>query len=47
MLSREMGLVLSCDHRIFDGVSGLALLNRIRAALARPAELLTTSPMEG
>jgi pyruvate dehydrogenase E2 component (dihydrolipoamide acetyltransferase) len=47
VLSREMGLVLSCDHRIFDGVSGLALLNRIRAALARPAELLTTSPMEG
>jgi pyruvate dehydrogenase E2 component (dihydrolipoamide acetyltransferase) len=46
-LSREMGLVLSCDHRIFDGASGLALLNRIRAALARPADLLATSPMEG
>lgn len=47
VLAREMGLVLSCDHRVFDGVSGLALLNRIRAALRRPLNLLLTSPKEG
>lgn len=47
VVAREMGLVLSCDHRIFDGVSGLALLNRIRKALSRPTDLLTTPPMEG
>lgn len=47
VLAHEMGLVLSCDHRIFDGVSGLALLNRIRTALSRPHDLLSTPRMEG
>ncbi len=30
---REMGVVLSCDHRVLDGVRALAFLNDIRAAL--------------
>lgn len=39
-LKQEMGLVLSCDHRIFDGVSGLAFLNSIKANLEKPLRLL-------
>jgi len=35
-----MGLVLSCDHRIFDGVSGLAFLNSIKSYLEKPLQLL-------
>jgi pyruvate dehydrogenase E2 component (dihydrolipoamide acetyltransferase) len=41
-LKREMGLVLSCDHRILDGVAGLALLNRIIDILQAPLRLLRT-----
>lgn len=41
-LKREMGLVLSCDHRILDGVAGLALLNRIIEILQAPLRLLRT-----
>ena len=40
VLCREMGLVLSCDHRIFDGVSGLAFLNSIKSYLEKPLQLL-------
>jgi len=41
-LKREMGLVLSCDHRILDGVAGLALLNRIIDILEAPLRLMRT-----
>ncbi len=40
VLKQEMGLVLSCDHRIFDGVSGLAFLNSIKSYLEKPLRLL-------
>lgn len=40
ILCQEMGLVLSCDHRIFDGVAGLAFLNGIKAYLETPFKLL-------
>jgi len=39
-LRREIGLVLSCDHRVLDGVRGLELLNRIIALLESPLRLL-------
>ena len=38
-LHREIGVVLSCDHRVLDGVRGLRLLNAVRALLAEPAAL--------
>ncbi len=38
-LRREMGLVLAADHRVFDGVSALALLNRIIEYLQSPERL--------
>tara|TARA_R100000005_G_scaffold38740_3_gene18138 strand:- start:19299 stop:20528 length:1230 start_codon:yes stop_codon:yes gene_type:complete len=40
VLKQEMGLVLSCDHRIFDGVSGLTFLNAIKSYLEKPLKLL-------
>lgn len=40
MLKRELGLVLSADHRILDGVTALSFLNRIMAELQRPLRLL-------
>lgn len=40
VLKRELGLVLSADHRLFDGVTALAFLNRIIAGLERPLRLL-------
>lgn len=40
VLKKEMGLVLSCDHRIFNGVSGLAFLNCIKSYLEAPLRLL-------
>lgn len=43
-LRQEMGLVLACDHRVFDGVSGLEFLNRVIAYLEDPLRLLM-SPM--
>lgn len=39
-LRQEIGLVLSCDHRVFDGVLGLRLLSRIRGYLQDPLSLL-------
>jgi pyruvate dehydrogenase E2 component (dihydrolipoamide acetyltransferase) len=39
-LRRELGLVLAADHRVFDGVSGLELLNRIIGYLESPLRLL-------
>jgi len=38
-LAREIGVVLSCDHRVLDGVRGLRLLNGVRERLERPAQL--------
>jgi pyruvate dehydrogenase E2 component (dihydrolipoamide acetyltransferase) len=40
VLHRELGLVLAADHRVFDGVSGLVLLNRITSYLESPRRLL-------
>lgn len=39
-LRREMGLVLACDHRVLDGVSGLRFLRRVVHYLERPSALL-------
>ena len=38
-IAREIGVVLSCDHRVLDGVRALAFLNGIRAALEAPEAL--------
>lgn len=38
-LAREIGVVLSCDHRVLDGVRALAFLNEVRAALEAPEPL--------
>jgi pyruvate dehydrogenase E2 component (dihydrolipoamide acetyltransferase) len=38
-LAREIGVVLSCDHRVLDGVRGLKLLNGVRERLELPAPL--------
>lgn len=42
-LRHEMGLVLACDHRVFDGVSGLEFLNRVIAYLEDPLRLLIST----
>lgn len=39
-LRKEIGLVLSADHRIMDGVAGLQFLNTIVRYLEHPAQLL-------
>lgn len=39
-LRQELGLVLSADHRIIDGVSALKFLNAIVHCLEHPAQLL-------
>lgn len=41
-LRREMGLVLSADHRITDGVAALNFLNAIARLLEQPARLLAS-----
>lgn len=41
-LKREMGLVLSADHRIMDGVAALKFLDTVVNLLERPARLLVT-----
>ncbi|MFG1374266.1 dihydrolipoamide acetyltransferase family protein [Xanthobacter oligotrophicus] len=43
-LRREMGLVLSADHRLHDGTSGLIFLNHVIALLERPLQLLRNVP---
>lgn len=43
ILKREIGLVLAADHRVFDGVSAAAFLNRVVHYLEHPA-LLTRVP---
>ncbi len=39
-IRREMGMVLSADHRVLDGVTALQFLKRIVQALSQPAGLL-------
>jgi len=38
-LAREVGVVLSCDHRVLDGVRGLKLLDCVRERLEVPVPL--------
>jgi len=40
VLRRELGLVLSADHRIHTGVSALGFLNRLKSIVQRPVALL-------
>lgn len=40
VLQREIGLVLSADHRVLDGVAAAGVLQRIRHHLSRPLGLL-------
>ncbi len=39
-LRREIGMVLSCDHRVLDGTTALAFLRRVVAALEAPLGLV-------
>ena len=39
-LRREMGVVMSCDHRVLDGVGGLAVLNRLKSYLENPLQIV-------
>ncbi|RAR53317.1 pyruvate dehydrogenase E2 component (dihydrolipoamide acetyltransferase) [Paraburkholderia unamae] len=41
-LRKEMGLVLSADHRVLDGVNALAFLKRVVGYLEQPLTLLVT-----
>lgn len=40
VLRRELGLVLSADHRIHTGVSALTFLNHLKSILQRPLHLV-------
>lgn len=40
MLQREIGLVLSADHRVLDGVAAAGFLKRVRHHLSNPLGLL-------
>lgn len=44
VVRREMGLVLSADHRLHDGTSGLTFLNHVIALLESPLRLLRGAP---
>lgn len=39
-LARQLSLVLSCDHRVLDGVRAARLLDRVRELLESPARLI-------
>ena len=39
-IRREMGMVLSADHRVLDGVGGLKFLKLVVQALQQPMGLL-------
>ncbi len=41
-IHREMGLVLSADHRVLDGVTGLKFLKQIAQNLSQPIGMLVT-----
>jgi pyruvate dehydrogenase E2 component (dihydrolipoamide acetyltransferase) len=38
-LRRELGLVLACDHRVFDGVAAARLLDAVIGLLQNPLRL--------
>jgi pyruvate dehydrogenase E2 component (dihydrolipoamide acetyltransferase) len=40
VLKRELGIVMSCDHRVHDGVGGLAILNRLKFYLENPLQIV-------
>lgn len=40
VIRREMGLVLSADHRVLDGVTGLKFLKQVVQGLSRPLGLV-------
>jgi len=40
VLKRELGIVMSCDHRILDGVAGLGVLNRFKFYLENPLQIV-------
>jgi pyruvate dehydrogenase E2 component (dihydrolipoamide acetyltransferase) len=40
VLRRELGMVLSADHRVLDGVTALQFLKRVVTALENPLSLL-------
>jgi len=42
VIRREMGMVLSADHRVIDGVAGLKFLKCVAQALEQPMCLLVT-----
>ena len=42
-LCRELGLVLACDHRVFDGVAAMAFLNVVVALLQNPLRFTPSS----
>ena len=46
VLRREIGLVLSCDHRVLDGVRAARFLDHVVALLAHPLRLLRGAPVE-
>lgn len=46
-LVQEVSLVLSCDHRVLDGVRAAKLLGQVRALLEAPGRLLRHSVSEG
>lgn len=39
-LRQELGLVLSCDHRVWDGVTAARFLDLVKQLLERPLQLL-------
>jgi pyruvate dehydrogenase E2 component (dihydrolipoamide acetyltransferase) len=39
-LCRELGLVLSCDHRVWDGAGAARFLDRVTRLLENPLLLL-------
>ena len=41
-LRRELGIVLSADHRVHTGVGGLQFLDEVRRQVASPLSLITT-----
>ena len=40
VIRREMGMVLSADHRVLDGVTGLKFLKCVAGYLAQPLALM-------
>ncbi len=47
VLKRELGLVLACDHRVFNGVAAARLLETIVKTLETPLCLLRGTPRKG